>query len=80
MIFIEFGICEIYIEFEGNVFVLERLIQGNIINSRSFFFEDTMQVNIRAIGQVNLLKISTYKFQDLCETNQDLGNNVLRYQ
>ena len=38
MIIIEYGLCEIFMEFEGNEFVLERLSQGHIINSRSFFF------------------------------------------
>ena len=80
LIFVEFGICEIYVDFEGNEFVLERLTQGHIINSRSFFFEDTMQVNIRCSGPVNLLKISLAQFEEVCATNPALNTNVLKYQ
>ena len=39
---------ELYTEFEGNEFVLERLISGSIINQRVLFMEDLMYVNVRA--------------------------------
>lgn len=39
---------ELYTEFEGNEFILERLPSGSIINQRVLFMEDLMYVNIRA--------------------------------
>lgn len=47
-IIIEHGMVELYTEFEGNEFILERLPSGSIINQRVLFMEDLMYVNIRA--------------------------------
>ena len=49
LLFVENGIVEVFTEFEGNEFVIERLTQGAIINSRCFFMEDLMAVNIRCV-------------------------------
>jgi CRP-like cAMP-binding protein len=48
MMIIMHGELEIYTEFEGNDFILERLSKGSIINHRQFLMGDISQVNIRA--------------------------------
>jgi CRP-like cAMP-binding protein len=41
------GTCEVFTTMEGNEFVLERLEEGAVINSRAMIIEDLMYVNIR---------------------------------
>ena len=38
--FLQSGIIEVYTEFEGKEFVVERLFRGSIVNYRTFFMED----------------------------------------
>jgi CRP-like cAMP-binding protein len=52
------GCCELYTEFEGNEFVIERVYKGGIINSRSFLMEDMIYCNIRAVQNTRLLQLS----------------------
>jgi CRP-like cAMP-binding protein len=47
IIFVERGQIEIYAEFEGNEFVIERLGPGAVINQKAFFVNDKIQVNMR---------------------------------
>ena len=58
LIIIERGSLEVYTENEGNIFVLEILGAGSVINSRSFFMEDLMHVYIRSKGQSSLIYIT----------------------
>jgi CRP-like cAMP-binding protein len=44
------GKLEIYSDFEGNEFIIEVLKPGSILNHRMIFTEDTMQVNVRTLG------------------------------
>ena len=43
----ERGQIEVYTEFEGNEFVIERLGPGAVINQKAFFVGDKMQVSMR---------------------------------
>lgn len=74
----ENGIVEVFTEFEGNEFVIERLTQGAIINSRCFFMEDLMAVNIRCAKRrkCSLLILSLYDFEDLQDENFELRHKV----
>jgi CRP-like cAMP-binding protein len=38
--FIEEGVVEVYTLFEGNIFVLDRLYRGSVMNYRTFFIDD----------------------------------------
>ena len=60
IIIVEHGVLEVFTEFEGNEFVIEKLTAGSVLNYRSIHLEDLMYVNVRAVGQVHLrlLKIS----------------------
>jgi len=44
---LESGIIEVYTEFEGSEFVIERLFKGSIVNYRTFFMEEKGVVNLR---------------------------------
>jgi CRP-like cAMP-binding protein len=62
LIFVENGVLEVYTEFEGNEFILERLHSGSCINYRSFLMEDTMAVNIRCLETCTVLKLGKETF------------------
>ena len=47
MYFIQEGIAEVYADFDGHHFVIERLHRGSIINYRNWFNEDDAMVYIR---------------------------------
>ena len=47
IVFIERGCIEVYTEFEGNEFVIERLGPGAVINQKGFFVDDKDSVNMR---------------------------------
>lgn len=47
MFYIEIGEVEIYTEFEGNEFIIERMFKGSFINVKQFLLEDINQVYIR---------------------------------
>jgi CRP-like cAMP-binding protein len=47
IIFVERGQIEVYTEFEGNEFVIDRLGPGAVINPGSFWLGDLMTVNMR---------------------------------
>lgn len=47
LLFVEVGVVEVYTECEGNVFVLDRLYSGSVINPRAFLLEDLLHVSIR---------------------------------
>jgi CRP-like cAMP-binding protein len=48
IIFVVNGFLEIYTEFEGNEFIIETLTPGSILNYRTVFTEDKMQVQVRS--------------------------------
>ena len=62
IIMIYSGTVEVYSEFEGNEFVLEKLGQGSILNHRAFFMEDLMYVNVRCATPVITYVIDTSLF------------------
>ena len=48
MIFVVNGVLEVYTEFEGNEFVIEKLKPGSILNYRNIFTDDKMKVKVRS--------------------------------
>ena len=42
------GCLEVYTEFEGNEFVIEKLKVGSILNYRNVFTDDKMLVSVRS--------------------------------
>ena len=47
---VESGCAEVYTEFEGNYFVIDRLYRGSIINHRAFLMDGIQYVNVRSNG------------------------------
>ena len=60
---IEFGCLELYTEYEGTEFVLEKLYQGSVLNYRMLFLEEVMKVNVRASEYTTLLELSLSTFE-----------------
>lgn len=48
LIIIEHGQVEIFIEFDGNEFIIEKLQSGSVINHTNLYNQMPMKVNIRA--------------------------------
>ena len=55
---IESGCLELFTEFEGTEFIIERLFAGSVINHRVLFSDDVMSINIRAMEPTYMLKLS----------------------
>ena len=48
IIFVVSGCLEVYTEFEGNEFVIEKLKPGSILNYTNIFMDEKMQVSVRS--------------------------------
>ena len=48
MVFVVNGTLEVYTEFEGNEFVIDKLNPGSILNYRNIFTDDKMRVKVRS--------------------------------
>ena len=57
LMFIEYGVAEVYTHFEGNEFIIDDLYSGSVLNYRSFLMEDLMHVNIRCKENCKILKL-----------------------
>lgn len=51
LMIVEHGEIEVYSDFEGNEFIIERLPAGSVINQKTLFSLDMMYVNFRASSQ-----------------------------
>lgn len=80
LIIIEKGELEVYTKFEGNIFVLERLHAGSVINSRSFFMEDLMHVFIRSKGQSSLIIITQDMIAKLKTEDSEFEREIDMYK
>ena len=56
--FIEEGIVEVWTSFDGNVFRIDTLGPGTVINYRSVFLRDQMYVELRAVTEVKMLDLT----------------------
>ena len=50
---------EVYTEYEGNEFILERLERGSIVNHNLILIDDIMRVSIRSGNEITWLAILT---------------------
>mmetsp|Transcript_30927 Transcript_30927/g.47301 ORF Transcript_30927/g.47301 Transcript_30927/m.47301 type:complete len:88 (-) Transcript_30927:50-313(-) len=55
VLFIEFGVVEVYTEFDGHEFIIDRLYSGSIINALAYLMEDIMYVNMRSKERCKML-------------------------
>lgn len=81
-IIIEHGMVELYTEFEGNEFIIERLPSGSIINQRVLFMEDLMYVNIRASKSegAHILELDKDGFEILSAEYEDLRKRIMMFE
>ena len=81
-IIVEHGSIELYSEFEGNEFILEKLPAGSIINPRVLFMEDRMYVNVRANKETgaHTLELGKNEFELLSLEYEDLKKKILMYE
>jgi len=62
--FVETGVIEVYTEFDGHEFIIDRLPQGSFINYESFFLDDLMSVYMRSMTNTHL-KVIHKKYFDI---------------
>lgn len=74
------GEVELYTEFEGNDFVIERLNPGSIINHDQFLMGDLSQVNLRASKSTHILEFSTSLYESLMDDFPELKKRLMLYQ
>lgn len=76
---IESGCIELYTEFEGNEFVLEKLTTGSVLNHRCLFTEDSMSINVRASELTYILKLEEKSIQKVCLNDKVFSKKVMMY-
>ena len=72
LFFLEKGIIEVYITLDQRDFVLERLFRGSILNYRTFFFDETAEVNMRFVTDSVLKVLSKNRLDKIVTTNDVL--------
>jgi CRP-like cAMP-binding protein len=77
LIFIDYGVLEVYTEFEGNEFIIENLHPGSCINARAFLMEDTVSVNIRVKEHCKIMELSKETFLVIMRTHEEFGKQIL---
>ena len=80
LIFIDYGVLEVYTEFEGNEFIIDYLHPGSCINARAFLMEDTMSVNIRVKETCRTMEMHKETFFDIMKTHEEFGKPIMIYQ
>ena len=79
MYIVTYGSLEVYTYFEGNEFVIERLNQGSIVNSRLIFIDDVMRVNIRTTPNTHIAEFNAEALDDLMCSNKKFERKLLLY-
>lgn len=77
---VEHGHLEVFIEVDGNDFILERLKQGSVLNPYNIFLEDRMYPNVRAYGPTKLKYIGVKDINDLMIEDPLLEKEILVFQ
>ena len=79
LMFVECGLIEVYTEFEGNEFVIEKLYSGSVINFRAFFMEDLNYVNMRAVELTRILELNHNTMEKIKNDNANFNKKVTLY-
>ena len=74
------GTLEVFTEFEGNEFIIERLEAGSILNFRNLFTDDLMQVNIRTVSNTQCLELSEDKLREIIASDPVFEKKVRLYE
>ena len=76
---VEYGELEIFTEFEGNEFVIDRLPPGSVLNHHVVFTEDNMIVNIRASKNTYINTLTEDDLESLASLNADFHKKKMMY-
>jgi CRP-like cAMP-binding protein len=74
------GMIELYTYFEDQIFVLERLWRGSVMNFRTFFQEYESQVNSRCMTKTILLELSYEKMVGLTKSHETMEKSFLKFE
>ena len=80
LLFVLDGVVELYTEFEGTFFLLEKLFRGSAINYRTFFMEYAGKVNMRTGRSTVLLEVDYTDFENLMQKHEVLETQFLKFQ
>ena len=80
LLFVEYGLVEVFFEIEGNEFIVDNIHSGSVINYRSFFMEDIMHVTMRCKANTKILELSKKTFSKIREENPAFETRILMHQ
>ena len=75
------GQLEVYTEFEGNEFILDKLYSGSILNAKTFIIEDKMRVSVRSSSSTSsyVLKLGLKLLDDLMFSDENVKNSIKQF-
>lgn len=77
--FIEEGVVEVYTLFEGNIFVLDRLYRGSVMNYRTFFIDDLNYIYAQCKTSALILHINSATISFIQTTHLDFDKKMLSF-
>jgi CRP-like cAMP-binding protein len=79
MILIQSGVIDIEAQVDDQVFVVERLMKGSVLNYRNFLYKSEFKVSARckSISQIMYLEDST--FEELRAKNEDIEQELKKF-
>lgn len=79
VLIIETGWVEIFTEFDGNEFIIERLTTGSVINHRNALNNDKMDVSIRCLTYCKIWELSMTALNQIRQNNKKVENKINKY-
>ena len=76
---VEYGHLEIFTEFEGNEFIVDKLPPGSVLNHHVVFTEDNMVTNIRATCTTYINELHENDFEELQESEPLFKKRMMMY-
>ena len=76
IIFVNQGVLEVFTEVDGSEFVLDRLHPGSCLNYRTFFREDSMDVNVRCLENCKLYYLTHDIYDKVLSDSQRSKKNL----
>jgi len=74
------GVLEVYTEFEGNEFIIDRLKPGSILNYRLVFTDDLMQVSVRTLDNTQTIELTEDKLREIMSSDQEFEKKLRLYE
>lgn len=80
LVFVESGCVEAVDDFEGNDFVIERLLMGSVINLRTFILQEMVIVTLICAEPTKTLEISYKELEVLTHVYPEFSKNFRLFQ